>query len=733
RGMLDITDNRVGEEIVPPERVVRYDDDDPYLVVAADKGTATFSDIANEISVAYGHWLGDAFASGGSAGYDHKVMGITARGAWVSVERHFREMGLNVRAEDFTVVGVGDMSGDVFGNGMLLSPHIRLVGAFNHLHVFVDPNPDAAASFAERQRLFELPRSTWADYDAATLSPGGAVFERSAKSLDVSPEVQELYGLPKAVVTPDELIKAMLSAEIDLLWFGGIGTFVKSSAESHGEADDRVNDYVRVDAREVRAKVIGEGANLGVTQRGRIEYAAGGGRINTDAIDNSAGVDTSDHEVNIKILLGEAVSRGELPAGERKGLLAEMTGEVAELVLRDNYLQTQAISIAEAQGPALLDQHRRLMRHLERAGRLVRTVEQLPSDDELAERESKGLGLTRPELAVLLAYAKISLYQETLRSDLPDDPELERDLALYFPQPLRQRFAAEIASHRLRREIVATHVTNSTVNRVGPAFVARLTEETGAGAVDVARAYTIVRDAFGLRRIWGNIEELDYRVGAALQLEMILEVGRLVERSTLWLLRHARGRLEVSERVAEFGDGAAALLASLDRVLPAGEAEALAERTRAYSDRNVPEALARFVAGVDLLGAALDLVSLAAGRRFSVPEVAAVYFRLGERFRFDWLRGIAARQVEEDHWSKQAAESLIAELDGHQRQIVAGVLAGAADGVGADHAADEWLAAREKLVEPVDRLLAEIATAPAVDLAMLTVANHQLRLLAQEG
>ena len=733
RGLLDLTDNLDGDRVVAPQGVVRLDGDDPYLVVAADKGTATFSDVANAVAAEYGFWLGDAFASGGSAGYDHKAMGITARGAWVSVERHFRELGVDVHREDFTVVGVGDMSGDVFGNGMLLSPHIRLVGAFNHLHLFVDPEPDPALSFAERQRLFALPRSTWADYDAARLSPGGAVFERGAKSLTVSPEVQRRFALAKPTVTPDELVKAMLSAEVDLLWFGGIGTFVKARDESHGEAGDRVNDYVRVDAADLGARVVGEGANLGVTQRGRIEYAARGGRINTDAIDNSAGVDTSDHEVNIKILLGEPVARGELDAAARNRLLAEMTGEVADLVLRDNYLQTQAISVAESQGPALLDQHRRLMRHLERAGRLVRAVEQLPSDDELAEREAKGLGLTRPELAVLLAYAKIALYQEILRSDLPDDPELERDLVLYFPEPLRQRYRAEIGRHRLRREIIATHVTNSTVNRVGPAFVARLMEETGAGAVDVARAYTIVRDAFGLRRLWGDVEELDHRVPAALQIDMIREVGRLVERSTLWLLRHARGRLEVSRRVAEFGNGAAALLAALDRVLPAEETDALARRTHALTERGVPEALARFVAGVDLLGAALDLVALAAGGRFAVPEVAGVYFRLGARFRFDWLRAVAARVAEEDHWSQAAAEALVAELDGHQRRIVASVLAKAADDAGADRAADDWLAAHGKLVEPVDRLLAELAAAPAVDLAMLTVADHQLRQLAQEG
>jgi len=731
RGMLDVTDNLVDGELVPPPEVVRHDDDDPYLVVAADKGTATFSDIANRVSEEYGFWLGDAFASGGSAGYDHKAMGITARGAWESVKRHFRELGRDVQSEDFTVVGVGDMAGDVFGNGMLLSEHIRLVGAFNHLHIFVDPDPDPAVSFAERKRLFETPRSSWTDYAPEKLSAGGAVFERGAKSLTVSPEVQERFGLAKDTVTPDELIRAMLRSAVDLLWFGGIGTFVKSSAESHGDAGDRVNDSVRVDGSELTARVVGEGANLALTQRARVEFAQSGGKINTDAIDNSAGVDTSDHEVNIKILFGEVLARGGMTREERDKVLAGMTDEVAELVLRDNYLQTQAISVAAAQGVSALDQQARLIRNLERSGRLQRQLESLPNDEALAERQTSGLGLTRPEIAVLLAYAKIALYQEILASDLPDDPTLSGDLALYFPKPLRERFRDAIEGHRLRREIIATHVTNSTVNRVGPTFITQMMEETGAPATDIARAYTIARDAFELRRVWEEIESLDNKVPAELQIEMIEEIARLVHRSTLWLLRHARQRLDVARRVEEFGQGAADVLAELERILAPDARSSLGRRILDYEEHGVPGALARFVASVDVLAAVLDIVTLAEGRHFSIAEVARVYFRVGTRFRLEWLRSMAEDVADQDPWHKAAAEALSSDLMAHQGEIARNVLSAAADDEGPDDAARTWLEERRTLVEPVDRLLEELAGASAVDLAMLTVANHHLRLLSE--
>ena len=487
---------------MPPPGVVRYDGDDPYLVVAADKGTATFSDFANAISEEYGFWLGDAFASGGSAGYDHKAMGITARGAWELVKRHFRELGRDIETSELTVIGVGDMSGDVFGNGMLMSRHLRLLGAFNHLHVFVDPDPDPEKSFAERQRLFRLPRSSWADYDHALISPGGGVFERSAKSISISPEMKRAFDIEADHLTPAELIRKLLAASVDLLWFGGIGTYVKAPDESHSEVGDRANDALRIDGDKIRAKVVGEGANLAVTQRGRVAYALAGGRINTDAIDNSAGVDTSDHEVNIKILLDHAIASGAMAAAEREPLLAGMADDVALLVLRDNYLQGEALSVAEARGVGALDRQVRLMRDLERSGRLDRALEFLPDDETLATRAAQRRGLVRPELAVLLAYAKMTLYDELLASDLPDAPELAGELRDYFPAALRDRLEALIAAHPLHREITATVVTNDLVNRAGITFVNEMRERTGREAAEAARAYAIAREVFDLRALW---------------------------------------------------------------------------------------------------------------------------------------------------------------------------------------------------------------------------------------
>ncbi|TVR81651.1 MAG: NAD-glutamate dehydrogenase, partial [Rhodospirillales bacterium] len=535
-GMLDLTDNRVGDAIVPPAGVVRRDDDDPYLVVAADKGTATFSDIANGIAQDRGFWLGDAFASGGSQGYDHKKMGITARGAWESVKRHFRELGHNIQKRPFSVVGVGDMAGDVFGNGMLLSPHIRLLAAFNHQHIFIDPDPDPAASLAERQRLFDLPRSTWQDYRAEIISSGGAVFNRRAKSIALTPEIRACFGLRESRMTPAELIRHLLRAEVDLLWFGGIGTFVKSSHESHGDVGDRSNDGVRVDGRELRCKVIGEGANLGVTQLGRIEFARRGGLINTDFIDNSAGVDCSDHEVNIKILLDAVVGDGDMTEKQRNLLLAAMTEEVADLVLRDNYLQSQAISLICADSFMALENQARLMRMLERQGRLNREVEALPDEDALAERIAARHGLTRPETAVVFCYCKIWLYDQVLETDLPDDRHLARDMVRYFPEPIQERFGDRIGKHRLRRELVATSIINSLINRMGGTFVTAMADKTGMAAADITRAYVIARDVFAARAVWEGIESLDNQVAAAVQTTLHREVQRLIERGTLWFL-----------------------------------------------------------------------------------------------------------------------------------------------------------------------------------------------------
>ncbi|MBA3425953.1 MAG: NAD-glutamate dehydrogenase, partial [Rubrobacter sp.] len=513
-GMLDLTDNLSGDEVVPPPDVVRYDDDDPYLVVAADKGTATFSDIANGISEEYGFWLGDAFASGGSAGYDHKEMGITAKGAWESVKRHFRELGKDIQNEDFTVAGIGDMSGDVFGNGMLLSRHIKLVAAFNHLHVFLDPDPDPGKSYAERERLFGLSRSTWADYDADLISEGGGVFPRSAKSIPLSPQIQEMLGVEDEAMVPNDLVNAVLKAEVDLLFNGGIGTYVKASEETNAEVGDRANDTLRVDGRDLRCRVVGEGGNLGLTQMGRIEYALNGGRIYMDAVDNSAGVDCSDHEVNIKVLLNAIVEGGDMTVKQRDELLASMTDEVGRLVLRDNYEQTRALSNASALAHQMVDVHTRYIRALEHSGALNRDLEFLPSDETLAERRSDGRGLTAPEFSILLSYTKITLYRDILASDLPEDPYLTAELEHYFPEPLRERFRDRMPEHRLRREILTTSVVNELVNEGGPSFAFRLGEETGAEPADLARAFTAAREIFGAHGLWKEIEDLDNQVEA---------------------------------------------------------------------------------------------------------------------------------------------------------------------------------------------------------------------------
>jgi len=735
RGMLDLTDNLQGKSVAPPPRVVRWDGDDPYLVVAADKGTATFSDLANELAAEYRFWLGDAFASGGSAGYDHKKMAITARGAWESVKRHFRELGRDIQTEPFTAVGVGDMSGDVFGNGMLLSRQTKLVGAFNHLHVFIDPDPDPETGYQERERLFRMPRSTWDDYDRGKLSPGGGVFERSAKSVQLTPEIQQLCGLDKKSVPPDELIRALLGSPVDLLFFGGIGTYVKASDESHGATGDRGNDAIRLDASELRCRVIGEGANLGVTQRGRIEYALGGGRINTDFLDNSGGVDCSDHEVNIKILLGEPLAQKRMTLGERNQLLERMTGEVADLVLRDNYLQSQAISVTEALGAAVLDQQRALIHELEREGKLDRELEDLPDDEALEERRLSSRGLTRPEIAVLLAHAKIWLYEQLLASDLLEDPQLVGDLFHYFPTPLRDRFRSDIERHRLRREIIATFITNSMVNRVGPTFVTRMAAETARPPTDIARAYTLTRHIFRLREIWKEIEELDNRVPADVQTQMILEVGRLVERGTLWFLRKGRHPLQISREVERFLPPVTRLAESLEDLLLARDREKLRSRRERLARRDVPEDLSRRVAELEFLGSTLDIVEIARGHDAEVAEVGRIYFRIGARFHLEWMRVAAQSLTSEGPWAKSAVEALTEDLFGHQGALTRSVL-GSAESDGGEGALRRWLGAHKGAVARLDDMLSDLRSAgagSAPDLAMFMVVDHQLRLLVAEG
>jgi glutamate dehydrogenase len=735
RSLLDVTDNIKDGKIVPPRDVTRHDGDDAYLVVAADKGTATFSDIANAISAEYGHWLGDAFASGGSAGYDHKKMGITAKGVWVGVMRHFREMGHDTQSQDFTVVGVGDMSGDVFGNGMLLSEHIRLLAAFDHRHIFVDPEPDAAASFAERKRLFALPRSSWADYDKALISKGGGVFERSAKAVAIAPEVKRRFGLDKDSLSPVNLIRALLTAECDLLYFGGIGTYVKSSDERHAEVGDRANDAVRVEGREIRAKVIGEGANLGMTQRGRVEYArrgAGGkgGRLNTDAVDNSAGVDCSDHEVNIKILLSQPVVEGKLTLEARNALLAEMTDDVAALVLRDNYFQTACLSVSARAAPALLDRQWRFMRTLERAGRLDRAVEYLPDDEALGERQAAGEGLARPEMAVLMAYAKITLYDALLRSDLTDDPHLAGEVLRYFPAVLRERFRDAALSHRLRREIVATATTNSLVNRAGITFVHEVEAETGASPPDVARGYTLGRDAFDLRAIWAGVEAHDGKVPAERQLAALLEVGRFAKRATKWFLQYAERPIVMAVEIERYREPLTALAAALPELLPADAAAALAKDVEAQVAAGFASDLAARLALLPRLIALAEIVRLARALGQEPAAVAKLYFPVGARFGLEWLRDAAAslRGATAQHWDKMALAAIVDDLYGHQFALTRAILA--ADGAGPPaERIDAWAKPRAAVVAQTAKLIDDLRAAGTTDLAMLAVANRQLRAL----
>jgi glutamate dehydrogenase len=730
-GLLDVTDTIADGRVVPPADVVRYDDDDPYLVVAADKGTATFSDLANRIAAEYGFWLGDAFASGGSAGYDHKKMGITARSAWESVKRHFRELGTDIQTTDFTVVGIGDMSGDVFGNGMLLSPHIGLVAAFDHRHVFLDPDPDPDVSGAERRRLFELARSSWADYDASLISEGGGVFARTAKSIPVSPQVQRALDIDADRLTPNELIRAILRAPVDLLFNGGIGTYVKASSETHADAGDKTNDGVRVDAAQLRCRVVGEGGNLGLTQRGRIELALAGGRVYTDAIDNAGGVNCSDHEVNIKILLNAVVEDGDLTTKQRDELLAEMTDAVAELVLRGSYRQTQALALARAQAPAMLDVHDRFIRSMEQAGRLDRALEALPDAEVVAERRAAHIGLTQPELAVVLAYSKIVLYAALLDSDLPEDEYLSRDLARYFPAPLPERFGEQMRRHRLRREIIATHVTNSMVDRAGSTFAFRMQQDTGAPASDIARAYAIAREVFDMRPFWADIEALDDVVAADTQISMLLEARRLVERATRWLLRTHHRPLDIAATVEHFAEGARALSRALPEIFDDAERQAWEARIAELVAADVPPALAGRVASLSALFAALDVVEVSDATGHAVDDVAALHFRLGARLHLHWLRDRIAALPRDDRWRAMARAALRDDLFSLHGELTADVLReGPATG---DVAArlEAWLAGNADAVERCFGVLQDIRASETYDLTTLPVALRELRNLIQ--
>ncbi|MYS88334.1 MULTISPECIES: NAD-glutamate dehydrogenase [Streptomyces] len=729
--LLDITDNMVAGEVVPPADVVRHDEDDTYLVVAADKGTATFSDIANEVAEQYNFWLGDAFASGGSAGYDHKGMGITARGAWESVKRHFRELGVDTQTEDFTVVGIGDMSGDVFGNGMLLSEHIRLVAAFDHRHIFIDPNPDAATSYAERRRLFELPRSSWEDYDKELLSAGGGIFPRTAKAIPVNAHIREALGIESKVtkLTPADLMKAILQAPVDLLWNGGIGTYVKSSVESNADVGDKANDAIRVDGKDLRVKVVGEGGNLGLTQLGRIEFARHGGRINTDAIDNSAGVDTSDHEVNIKILLNGLVADGDMTVKQRNKLLAEMTDEVGHLVLRNNYAQNTAIANALAQSKDMLHAQQRFMKHLVREGHLDRALEFLPTDRQIRERLAQGQGLTSPETAVLLAYTKITVAEELLHTSLPDDPYLRGLLHCYFPTALREQFAERIDGHPLRREITTTVLVNDTVNTGGTTYLHRLREETGASLEEIVRAQTAARAIFRSAEVWDGVEALDNKVEADVQTRIRLHSRRLVERGTRWLLNNRPQPLQLAETVDFFADRVEQVWGQLPKLLRGADLEWYQKIYDELTDAGVPDELATRVAGFSSAFPTLDIVSVGDRMGREPLDVAEVYYDLADRLRITQLMDRIIELPRADRWQSMARAAIREDLYAAHAALTADVLAVGNGTSTPEQRYKAWEQKNAAILGRARTTLEEIQSSEAFDLANLSVAMRTMRTL----
>ncbi|HET9586786.1 MAG TPA: NAD-glutamate dehydrogenase domain-containing protein, partial [Bradyrhizobium sp.] len=721
RSLLELTDNLDGDTIVPPDSTVRHDGDDPYLVVAADKGTATFSDIANAISTAKSHWLGDAFASGGSQGYDHKKMGITARGAWEAVKRHFRELGTDIQTVPFTAAGVGDMSGDVFGNGMLLSPATRLVAAFDHRDIFIDPSPDPAISHAERLRMFNLPRSSWQDYNKALISQGGGVFSRSLKAIPLTLEVRALLDLDKPQATPFEVMTAILKARIDLLWFGGIGTYIRASGESDDQVGDRTSDPIRVTGADVRARVIGEGANLGATQRGRIEAAQKGIKLNTDAIDNSAGVNTSDVEVNLKIALARPERDGRLSENDRNSLLGAMTDEVGTLVVRNNYLQTLALSLAERKGMAEIGFLTRLMQSLEQRGLLDRAVEFLPDDVTIAERTRRSQPFTRPELAVLLAYAKLTLYDDLLASGVPDDPYLARELSQYFPREVRDKFPDSVELHRLRREIISTNLANAVINRGGPPCVVRLIDETDADLPTIAMAFVAVGESYGLRRLNDAIDALDNKIDGQLQLGLYAAVQDLLHSRVVWYVRNIDFSAGLEAVISRFGPSIREIAVGLDNALPQDMQAARSKHRQDLSDGGVPVELAGELADLNVLVCAPDIVTVAGRTNRAIGDTAATFFAAETNFRLDGIINAARGVPANDYFERLAIDRAVDQIATAERRLVADMLA---NGQSGQQAAESWLAAHPKATR-IRRSVEEIATSGPT-LAKLTVAANLL-------
>ncbi|MBT8148606.1 MAG: NAD-glutamate dehydrogenase, partial [Gammaproteobacteria bacterium] len=731
-GLLDLSDNLAFEKVIAPKNVVRYDEDDTYLVVAADKGTAKFSDISNGLAADYGFWLGDAFASGGSQGYDHKGMGITARGAWVSVQRHFRERGLDVQRTDFTVVGIGDMGGDVFGNGMLLSEHIQLVAAFNHLHIFIDPCPDPAQSFAERKRLFEASHSGWSEYNSSLISKGGGVFLRTAKAITITAQMKKIFDINASSLTPNELLKAILGAKVDLIWNGGIGTYVKATAESDEDVGDRANDAIRVNGKDVQARVIGEGGNLGATQLGRIEYALHGGAINTDFIDNAGGVDCSDHEVNIKILLNSMVTAGELTLKQRNRILVTMTDEVAELVLLNNYRQVQSISVSELAGVKAINDYRRFINDFVAQGKLNRELEFLPGEEQLAERIQAGRGLTRPELSILTSYAKADLKERLVESSVTTDPYIAQIVETAFPPYLRKRYKEQIGAHQLRREIIATQLANEIVNTLGITFVWRTQDFTGASLEGIVRAFILCREIFGLQQLWLDVEQLDNKVPAAQQLAMLGEIIRLIEHAVRWLLKLRVEELDIDSTIARYQPG----VRSIEKLLAGLDGNGLQTGWQSlqhkWVEAHAPASLAARIAMSRVIYFSLDLVEVSEATGVTIEKVFHGFLLMSRELNLEEFREQVNRIDAHNQWHQMARESFRDELDAQTRALTESLVALKTKKAGdMESALQQWLARHDASLHRWRALQAEFQRGGEPDLALYSVAIRELATLAK--
>ncbi len=731
QALLDVTDNIIDGEIVPPKNVICLDESDPYLVVAADKGTATFSDIANEISLQNNHWLGDAFASGGSQGYDHKKMGITARGAWISVQRHFKELGIDVQKEAFTAIGIGDMGGDVFGNGMLMSEHTCLLAAFNHLHIFIDPSPDAAASYQERKRLFDSDNGGWDQYDKSLISKGGGLFSRSAKSIDISPEMRDVFAISETKLTPTQLVNRLLKAPVGLIWNGGIGTYIKAKSESHSDVGDKANDSLRVNGADLRCKVLGEGGNLGATQRGRIEFALNGGAVNTDFIDNAAGVDCSDHEVNIKILLGDIVRNGDMTEKQRNSLLAEMTDNVAELVLANNYKQTQAISLAQQQAGKRLIEYIRVIRSLESQGQLDRALEFLPDDETLMERRSQGLAMTRPELSILISYVKVMLKDALATDEIGDDPYLAKAVENIFPQKIREHYSQQMYEHRLRKEIIATQLANDLVNNMGISFCHRIMESTGVSATAVARAYCVARDIFDMQAYRKQVESLDFKIDVQQQFELFNIIMRRVRRGTRWFLRNRRGALNPQQEVETYGNRLYEVVHLMPDVLTGKAKEDWQAAYDRWIEAGLDEEMARSTAMITNLYSGLSILEAARLSDAPLKDVAILFFLVAEHLNLNWFASQVSDVAVDNYWQAMAREAFLDDLEVQMRSITVSILQLKPPEFTLQEALDAWSKQHEVLIGRWKALMSDLQGSATPDFAMFSVATRELLDLAQ--